>query len=339
MQFLDGDVVLSVSGLTTHFPTENGTIRAVEDVSFELRKGETVAIVGESGSGKSITCLSILGLIELPGRIVAGRCLMRRKSGAVVDLASLTEPQMRDVRGDDIAMIFQEPMTSLNPLYTVGDQIAEAIEEHRGLPRRQAWAKAVELLHKVGIADPAARAANYPHSMSGGMRQRVMIAMALACEPLVLMADEPTTALDVTIQAQILDLMRGLRTSAGGMSILFVTHNMGVVAEMADRVVVMYGGRIVESGPVAEIFADPRHPYTRGLLGSIAHAGSARGPRSARKPLAAIPGNVPGPLAMPSGCAFAPRCELAEAACAAGMPALADLARHRTSRCLKWNML
>jgi oligopeptide/dipeptide ABC transporter ATP-binding protein len=239
---------------------------------------------------------------------------------------------LRGVRGDEIAMIFQEPMTSLNPLYPVGDQIAEVMREHRGATRAAAWEGAVELLRKVGIADPGLRAAELPHQMSGGMRQRVMIAMALACNPLLLIADEPTTALDVTIQAQILDLMRALKRNEAGMSIIFVTHNMGVVAEIADRITVMYAGQVIESGPVRDIFRDPRHPYTRGLLGSIRSTHRS----GTREPLVAIPGNVPDPLDLPSGCAFAPRCALAEDACRATVPALREIAAGRASRCRRW---
>jgi oligopeptide/dipeptide ABC transporter ATP-binding protein len=331
------EVVLSVSGLATHFRTEDGVVRSVDGVDFELRRGETIAIVGESGSGKSVGCLSLLRLVDPPGRIVAGRALFRRKDGSVIDLVAADERTMRSVRGDDIAMIFQEPMTSLNPLFTVGDQIAEAVEQHRGVGRSEAWRAAVDALRAVGIADPDARAHDHPHSMSGGMRQRVMIAMALACRPAVLIADEPTTALDVTIQAQILDLMRGLKTSAAGMSIVFVTHNMGVVAEMADRVIVMYAGRVVESAPVAELFAAPKHPYTRGLLASIPRA--QRGKRAAREPLAAIGGNVPNPLDLPTGCAFAPRCEMAEDSCRSAMPPLEPVAPGRLSRCRLWRKM
>jgi len=336
---LPEDAILAVSGLATQFPVEGGgLVRAVEDVDLLLRRGETVAIVGESGSGKSVTCLSLLRLIAPPGRVAAGRALFRRKSGAVVDLVTLPEPALRSVRGEEIAMIFQEPMTSLNPLYTVGDQIAETIEAHSPRPRREVWRMAVDLLRQVGIADPERRATDYPHSMSGGMRQRVMIAMALSCHPSLLIADEPTTALDVTIQAQILQLMRKLKASEAGMSILFVTHNMGVVAEVADRVVVMYAGRIVESGPVKALFRRPLHPYTRGLLGSIARAGSAR--RGAiRQPLPAIPGNVPNPLELPPGCAFAPRCALATATCDSAMPPLATPEPDRITRCLRWGEL
>ncbi len=275
MPSLSEEMVLSVSGLATHFTTEGGVVRSVDGVDLTLARGETLAIVGESGSGKSVACLSLLGLIASPGKVVAGEVLFRKRSGETIDLRRLPEPKLREVRGDEIAMIFQEPMTSLNPLYTVGEQIAETIRAHRGLSRSAAWQEAVRLLRDVGIADPERRAADYPHRMSGGMRQRAMIAMALSCGPKLLIADEPTTALDVTIQAQILDLLRGLRESATGMAMLFVTHDMGVVAEIADRVAVMYGGRVVESGPVREIFARPRHPYTRGLLASIARSDRA----------------------------------------------------------------
>ncbi|MCA3261800.1 MAG: ABC transporter ATP-binding protein [Telmatospirillum sp.] len=337
MGSLPDDTVLSVTGLTTHFPTEGGIVRSVESVDVDLRRGETVAIVGESGSGKSVMCLSVMGLVDRPGRVVDGQILFRRRTGEIVDLGKLSEDAMQRLRGDEIAMIFQEPMTSLNPLYTVGDQIAEAIVEHRGVARKAAWDAAIDLLREVGIADPARRADDYPHTMSGGMRQRVMIAMALACSPAVLIADEPTTALDVTIQAQILELLRGLKASAANMGILFVTHNMGVVAEMADRVVVMYAGRVVESGAVRDVFAKPLHPYTRGLLASMAVAGRRRDAQGRRIPLAAIPGNVPNPLELPAGCAFAPRCAMARAECNAAMPPLIEAGVGRASRCFLWS--
>ncbi len=345
MASLTDETVLSVTGLTTHFPTDGGIVRSVESVDIDLRRGETVAIVGESGSGKSVMCLSIMGLVDAPGRVVSGEILFRRRSGEIVDLGKLPESEMQHIRGDEIAMIFQEPMTSLNPLYTVGDQIAEAIEEHSGAGRREAWAAAVQLLRDVGIADPERRADDYPHMMSGGMRQRVMIAMALSCKPSVLIADEPTTALDVTIQAQILELLRSLKaTLAGkdstrGLGILFVTHNMGVVAEMADRVVVMYGGRVVEKGSVRDIYRKPLHPYTRGLLASITRAGRRRDADGRRVPLAAIPGQVPSPLELPLGCAFAPRCTMARAVCATAMPTLEEVEPGRFSRCLFWGEL
>jgi len=333
------DEILRIRGLETQFATEDGPVRSVDGVDLAMRRGETLAIVGESGSGKSVSCLSLMRLIEPPGRIVAGEMWLRRKDGSVVDLASLPERTMRDVRGNDVAMIFQEPMTSLNPLYTVGEQIAETVREHAGVGRAESWTAAVDALRAVGIADPEMRARNHPHEMSGGMRQRVMIAMALSCRPALLIADEPTTALDVTIQAQILDLMRGLRDGDSRMGIVFVTHNMGVVAEMADRVVVMYGGRVVESGPVREIFAAPRHPYTRGLLDSMPRV--RRGPdgRTERIPLTAIPGNVPNPLDRPPGCAFAPRCALVEDACRTAVPDLVALSETRETRCRRWEAM
>ena len=338
MNGLDPDHVLSVEDLRTHFETEGGVVRSVDGVSFTVRRGETLAVVGESGSGKSVTSLSIMGLIPSPpGRIVDGRVLFRGKRGDVAELTAMDERALRDIRGNDISMIFQEPMTSLNPVFTVGDQIAEAIRLHRGESRAAARALAADMLDRVGIADPGKRVADYPHQMSGGMRQRAMIAMALSCNPTVLIADEPTTALDVTIQAQILDLMRTLqRESAERMSIVFITHNLGVVADMADRVVVMYGGRIVEEGSVVDIFKSPRHPYTIGLLNSI--------PRSVRQGekvradyrLEAIPGNVPNPMNLPAGCAFEPRCGRAVEDCGTAVPALAEIASGHRSRCIRW---
>ena len=338
MNDLAPDLVLSVEDLRTHFHTEDGVVRSVDGVSFTVRRGETLAVVGESGSGKSVTSLSIMGLIPSPpGEIVGGRVLFQGKRGDVVELTAMDERALRDIRGNDISMIFQEPMTSLNPVFTVGDQIAEAIRLHRGESRAEAMALAADMLDRVGIADPGKRVADYPHQMSGGMRQRAMIAMALSCNPTVLIADEPTTALDVTIQAQILDLMRTLqRESEERMSIVFITHNLGVVADMADRVVVMYGGRIVEEGTVVDIFKSPRHPYTIGLLNSI--------PRSVRQGeealgdyrLEAIPGNVPNPMSLPPGCAFEPRCGHAIADCGRAVPTLAAIARGHHSRCIRW---
>jgi oligopeptide/dipeptide ABC transporter ATP-binding protein len=338
MVSLEPNEILRVEALETRFDTEDGTVRSVAGLNMTLRKGETLAIVGESGSGKSVTCLSVMRLVQSPGRIAGGTIAFRSRDGRVHDLATLNERAMQAIRGNEIAMIFQEPMTSLNPLYTVGDQIAEAVEEHVGSSRREAWAVAVDALRRVGIADPERRVHDYPHQMSGGMRQRAMIAMALACNPAVLLADEPTTALDVTIQAQILDLLQTLKSEAsGGMSIVFVTHNMGVVAEMADRVMVMYAGQVVETGSVRDIFRNPRHPYTRGLLGSIARSGSSG--RGAREPLAAIPGNVPNPLDLPPGCAFAPRCGFATGACSAAMPALETITPGHEARCIRWRDL
>jgi len=326
--------ILTVEGLKTWFTVEGGTAKSVDGVSFTLHRGETLAVVGESGSGKSVTSLSIMRLIpEPPGRIVAGTIILVGRDGVTRDLAQLAEPAMRAIRGNEIGMIFQEPMTSLNPVYTVGEQIGEALRRHQGLSKREAYARAIEMLAKVGIPDPARRAAEYPHRLSGGMRQRVMIAMALACGPAVLIADEPTTALDVTIQAQILDLMRRLQAELG-MSILFITHNLGVVAEIADRVAVMYAGRVVEQGDVHAVFANPRHPYTRALLASMPVLSA--GARDPSRRLAAIPGQVPSAAHLPDGCSFAPRCPLAIGACQAGPPALEDTGDGHLARCIRW---
>jgi oligopeptide/dipeptide ABC transporter ATP-binding protein len=308
----------------------------VEDVSFTLDAGETLAVVGESGSGKSVTSLSIMGLIASPpGRIVGGEILFRTRDGAIVDLARLPAKALRRLRGRDLAMIFQEPMTSLNPVLTVGSQIAEAVEIHLGTDRNAALRRARDLLELVEIPAARQRLAHYPHELSGGMRQRVMIAMALACDPLLLIADEPTTALDVTIQAQILALLDKLRRDIG-MAVLFITHNLGVVAEIADRVVVMYCGRIVEEGSVRALFRAPRHPYTRGLLACLPRrALDSEGIATTRR-LHAIPGQVASPLDPLLGCAFSPRCALADAQCEAAMPPLVEVAQGERSRCRKW---
>ena len=328
--------LLEVRHLCTHFFTEAGLVKAVEDVSFALDAGETLAVVGESGSGKSVTSLSIMGLVaDPPGRIVGGQILFRTRTGEVVDLARLPAKALRRLRGRDIAMIFQEPLTSLNPVLTVGSQIAEAAEIHLGMDRHAAMKRAHDMLDLVEIAAAKQRLADYPHQMSGGMLQRVMIAMALACNPMLLIADEPTTALDVTIQAQILALLDKLRREIG-MAVLFVTHNLGVVAEIADRVVVMYCGRVVEEGRVRELYRAPRHPYTRGLLGCLQRRLLDDGGAPTRRRLDAIPGQVASPLDPPPGCAFSPRCPLAIAECEAAMPPLADVADGQRSRCLRW---
>jgi len=298
-----GEPLLSVQHLTTGFHTDRGLLRAVDDVSFDVGAATTVAVVGESGSGKSVTALSILRLLPSPpGEILGGSIVFRGR-----DLLRLPERELRTIRGAEIAMIFQEPMTSLNPVYSVGFQIAEAIRTHQSVTRRQARDKCIEMLELVGIPSPAERVDAYPHELSGGMRQRVMIAMALSCGPTLLIADEPTTALDVTIQAQILDLLRSLQQRLG-MSILFITHDLALVAEFARDVVVMYAGRVVESGPAGALFADPLHPYTRGLLGSLPPLGSARESRPRR--LNAIEGVVPALGDLPPGCRFAARCAL-----------------------------
>jgi len=317
--------LLEVENLKTHFFTRDGVVRAVDGVSFTIQPGETLALVGESGCGKSVTSLSILRLIASPpGRTVAGSIRFNGRN-----LLALTESEMRDVRGNEISMVFQEPMTSLNPVLTVGRQIAEALVLHRGLAYGAAVGRAVEMLRLVNIPEPARRVAEYPHQLSGGMRQRVMIAMALACDPKLLIADEPTTALDVTIQAQILDLMRALKQKTGA-AILLITHDLGVVAEMAQRVVVMYAGRKVEEAPVGALFARPRHPYTRGLMNSIPRLGAAE---AVRKRLAEIPGMVPSLREPIAGCAFATRCAHAIERCRIDAPPLESKAEGHAVAC------
>jgi oligopeptide/dipeptide ABC transporter ATP-binding protein len=309
--------VLELDNLQTHFFTADGVVRAVDGVSYAVKRGETLGVVGESGSGKSVTALSILRLVaDPPGRIVGGSV---RFQG--VDLLHLSETAMEAIRGNEISMIFQEPMTSMNPLFKVGHQISEAIALHQGLSRRDAMDQAVEMLRRVYIPEPERRAHAYPHQLSGGMRQRAMIAMALSCNPQVLLADEPTTALDVTIQAQILDLIRELQDTFG-MAIILITHDMGVIAENADRVVVMYAGRKVEEADVDDIFDNPGHPYTKGLLGSIPHLdiGARRG--APRTRLNEIKGMVPSLAALPPGCSFAPRCGMASDSCRVAYPPL-----------------
>jgi oligopeptide/dipeptide ABC transporter ATP-binding protein len=309
--------VLDVKNLQTVFFTNSGLFRAVDDVSFSVRRGETLAIVGESGCGKSVSALSIMRLVpNPPGRIVGGSVVLEG-----TDLLELDEAEMRQVRGNRISMIFQEPMTSLNPVMRIGDQITEAVRLHRDMTRQQAWEQAVEMLRLVRIPEPARRALEYPHQLSGGMRQRAMIAMALACRPALLIADEPTTALDVTIQAQILALVLELQQELG-MALILITHDLGVVAQTAQRVIVMYAGRKVEEADVEILFADPRHPYTRGLMASIPAVPSFQGKADAR--LTEIPGAVPSLISLPEGCAFAPRCSLAIARCREAYPPLQD---------------
>ncbi|CAN5913143.1 ABC transporter ATP-binding protein [soil metagenome] len=309
--------VLEIDDLQTHFFTAIGTVRAVDGVSYALGSGETLGVVGESGCGKSVTALSILRLVaDPPGRIVGGAINFEGRN-----LLDLSEREMEGIRGNAISMIFQEPMTSLNPLFTVGRQVAEAVALHQGLSKREAMNKAIEMLRRVYIPEPEKRVHAYPHQLSGGMRQRVMIAMALSCNPRVLIADEPTTALDVTIQAQILDLMRELQETFGT-AIILITHDMGVVAENADRVVVMYAGRKVEEAPADLLFDRPGHPYTKGLLGSIPHLDSAARSDTKRARLNEIKGMVPSLFNLPRGCSFAPRCSLASDQCRAEAPAL-----------------
>ena len=290
--------LLTVEHLETHFKTADGVVRAVDNVSFVIPEGQTLGLVGESGCGKSVTSLSLMRLIDYPGEIVGGRIEFQDRN-----LVDLSMDEMRHIRGKDIAMIFQEPMTSLNPVYKVGEQIAEAVRNHMHVDRKAAWDRAVEMLSLVGIPSARQRADDYPHNMSGGMRQRVMIAMALSCNPKLLIADEPTTALDVTIQAQILDLMNDLQGRLG-MSILLITHDLGVVAEMCADVCVMYAGQIVEHADVRKLYHSPQHPYTEGLLHSIPQLGMTQADK-----LAVIRGVVPNPLNWPTGCRFAPRCD------------------------------
>ncbi|HZT57831.1 MAG TPA: ABC transporter ATP-binding protein, partial [Pyrinomonadaceae bacterium] len=292
--------LLEVKNLQTHFRTRAGLVRAVDGVSFQVDEGELLGLVGESGCGKSITALSVMRLVAPPGKIVGGEVWFGGEN-----LLKASDARMREIRGDDIAMIFQDPMTSLNPVFTVGEQIAEALRLHRNLNRKQAREAAVEAMREVAIPDPARRAGDYPHQLSGGMRQRVMIAMALACDPKMLIADEPTTALDVTIQAQILELIDELRRTRN-LAVLLITHDLGVVAEVADRVAVMYTGRVVEESPVAELFARPKHPYTEGLLRSVPKLTAAGVKKEER--LSTIEGTVPKPTNLPEGCHFAPRC-------------------------------
>ncbi|MGE0315841.1 MAG: ABC transporter ATP-binding protein [Lautropia sp.] len=327
---------LDVRHLATSFATDDGLVRAVSDVSFSIGAGRTTALVGESGSGKSVTGLSVMRLLPRDGQArVSGDVRFVDRAGRTVELLSLPEPRMRAIRGNEIAMIFQEPMTSLNPVFSVGEQIAESLRLHRRLDGAAARAQALRLLEQVEIPAAAQRLHEYPHQLSGGMRQRVMIALAMACEPTLLIADEPTTALDVTIQAQILALMRRLQADTG-MSILFITHNLGVVAHHADDVVVMYAGRIVETAPVIDLFAQPLHPYTAGLLACLP---SRRRRQAQEQPgarrLYAIRGQVASPLAPPPGCAFEPRCDHAIDACRAAMPALRAAGVDRSARCIR----
>jgi peptide/nickel transport system ATP-binding protein len=318
--------ILEVTDLQTVFFTNSGLFKAVDHVSFSLRRGKTLAIVGESGCGKSVSALSIMRLVpDPPGRIVGGRVLLEG-----TDLLALSEAEMRGIRGDRISMIFQEPMTSLNPVIRIGDQIAEAVRLHRKVTARAAWDKAVEMLRLVRISEPAQRARDYPHQLSGGMRQRAMIAMALACRPALLIADEPTTALDVTIQAQILHLILELQQELG-MGLLLITHDLGVVAQAAQRVVVMYAGRKVEEADVEALFARPLHPYTRGLMASMPTLPQAGVATQAR--LTEIPGTVPSLVRLPPGCAFAPRCAFAVDRCRSEAPPLRSFGPDHQAAC------
>lgn len=319
------DLILEIRDLCVEFQTVEGTVQAVNHLSYKLRKGEKLGIVGESGSGKSVSSLGMLRLIpNPPGRITGGEILYKGQ-----DLVKAPKKEMQRIRGNEISMIFQEPMTSLNPIIKCGKQIAESLRLHRGMNKKEAMEEAVRLMQSVGIANPAQRAREYPHQMSGGMRQRVMIAMALACEPQILIADEPTTALDVTIQAQILDLIRDLNERMGT-SVIFITHDLGVVSELCDTVLVMYTGRIVEQAPVLELFETPKHPYTVGLLEAI--------PRitKQRAPLQTIEGTVPNPTERIDGCSFSPRCPYATEQCHQKEPPEVQLSEHRRVRCWRY---
>jgi peptide/nickel transport system ATP-binding protein len=331
---VDNDVLLEIKDLRVSFPLDEGTVRAVEGVDLTLRRGEVLGVVGESGCGKSITAHSILRIIPPPGRIDGGQILFYR-SGANgnggVDLARLnpTGYEIRDIRGKDIAMIFQEPMSSFSAVHTIGNQISEAILLHQDVTPAKAREMTIELLRLVGISGAEQRVDNYPHQFSGGMRQRAMIAMALSCSPALLIADEPTTALDVTIQAQILELMRGLQKRLG-MAVMFITHNLGVIAQIADTVAIMYLGQVVEYGPVREILRNPKHPYTVDLLRAVPRLGKTAGQR-----LVAIEGSIPSPFQRPSGCPFHPRCsQMMPGRCEVHMPALTQLDKGHSVRCL-----
>lgn len=316
------DILLDVRNLTTSFKTDEGIIRAVDDVSFTLKKGQTLGIVGESGCGKSVTSLSIMRLIPTPpGEIESGEILYKGQ-----DLLTLEMKAMRKIRGNEISMIFQEPMTSLNPVFTVGNQICETIALHQQLPRKEVRNKAIEMLKLVGIPAPEKRVDDYPHQLSGGMRQRVMIAMALSCNPQILIADEPTTALDVTIQAQILELLKDLQQKVG-MALILITHDLGVVAEMADEVLVMYAGAVVEYGKSSDVLSNPKMPYTRGLLNSI--------PSLNKRRLEAIPGIVPSLLELPKGCRFQDRCSFVLDECRTEEPILRHLTPDHRIRCVR----
>jgi oligopeptide/dipeptide ABC transporter ATP-binding protein len=326
--------LLQIDSLATHFGTPDGTVRAVDGVSFDIAPGETLGLVGESGCGKSVTAHSLLRLLPPYAHVKGGVMRFQRRNGEVVDLAKVDPrgPLIRSIRGNEIAMVFQEPMTSLSPVHTVGSQIAEAVTLHQKVGKRQALERAVEMLAQVGIGNPRQRFYEYPHQLSGGMRQRAMIAMALSCNPRLLIADEPTTALDVTIQAQILELMKSLQEQFH-MAILMITHNLGVIAEMADRVAVMYTGRVVEMARTEEIFDDPLHPYTVGLLRSLPKVGA-----DVKQRLAAIPGSVPDPFSLPTGCTFLPRCPAPKrAACYEPVP-LVEVKPGHWARCTLYDV-
>ena len=321
--------LLEINDLQTQFPTRAGLVKSVNGVSFHIDEGELLGLVGESGCGKSITALSIMRLIAEPGRIAGGSIKFKGE-----ELTMASDDRMREIRGNDIAMIFQDPMTSLNPVYTVGEQIAEALRLHRKLNKKQAWDAAIEAMKEVSIPSPERRVNDYPHQLSGGMRQRVMIAMALACDPELLIADEPTTALDVTIQAQILELLDDLRKTRK-LAVLLITHDLGVIAETADRVCVMYTGKIVEESGIDEIFAKPKHPYTQGLLKSVPKLSTGAIEKDVR--LQTIEGTVPSPTNLPDGCHFAPRCAYRMERCVHGEIPLYELPNDVKVRCLLYD--
>ena len=324
----EDDALLQVRNLRTSFPSEDGLVHAVDNVSFSVRRGEALALVGESGCGKSVTAMSIMRLVASPGRITAGQIRFKGR-----DLTTISDREMRDVRGNDIAMVFQEPMTSLNPVFKVGSQVAEAIRLHRKVSKKEAWKQAGEMLELVSIPDPHKRLYDSPHQLSGGMRQRVMIAMALSCDPELLVADEPTTALDVTIQAQIMELLAGLQKKLG-LAVLLITHDLGVVAEFCERVVVMYTGRVVEQATVRDLFAAPAHPYTRGLLKSLPTVAKAVDQTAARTGrLPTISGMVPPIYALPPGCKFNPRCPDVMPICLGNEPARMMVGPGHDARC------
>jgi peptide/nickel transport system ATP-binding protein len=326
MVALTGKRLLEIRGLQTEFATDDGVVRAVDGVDLAIERGETLGLVGESGCGKTVTAMSVLKLIPMPpGRIAGGQILWRGR-----DLVPLRPHDMQEIRSKEIAIIFQEPMTSLNPVYTVGDQISEVLRRHEGLGRRAALERAIDMLRLVHIPNPERRVRDYPHQFSGGMRQRVVIAMALSCNPALLIADEPTTALDVTIQAQILELLAEIKSRLG-MAIMLITHAMGVVAETAQRVAVMYAGRVVEEAPVAQLFAQPSHPYTQGLIRSIPRIDLAH---MRKRRLESIAGAVPSPLDRLSGCRFAPRCPFARADCRQAIPPLREIAPGHKVACV-----
>jgi len=320
------DPLITIENLKTYFYTDDGVVKAVDDISLVIPKGKTLGLVGESGCGKSVTALSIIRLISTPGKIAGGRITLQVNGRRVV-LTDLSEPAMRQVRGGEISMIFQEPMTSLNPVFTIGSQIVEAIRLHQEVDKAEARRRAVAMLEQVKIPEPQRRMRQYPHEFSGGMRQRAMMAMALSCNPKLLIADEPTTALDVTIQAQILDLLRGLQRDVG-MSILVITHDLGIIAETADHVAVMYASKLVEYAPVAELFGSALHPYTHGLFRSRPEPGK---PKSQK--LDTIPGMVPSPLHFPAGCKFHPRCPFKQARCETEEPELRAIRPGHEVRC------